>query len=89
MARPVLTSIHGSRLGLDPSDFLVCAGIAVQAPGTSAPYTVATLPSASAAGKGAKAFVTDATATTFASTVAGGGSTSVPVYSDGTNWLIG
>ena len=52
-------------------------------------YTVATLPSAATAGVGARAFVSDATATTFASTVAGTGSNKVPVYSDGTNWKIG
>lgn len=51
--------------------------------------TVSGLPAASTAGAGARAFVTDATATTFASTVAGGGANSVPVYSDGTNWKIG
>jgi hypothetical protein len=51
--------------------------------------TVSGLPSASGAGIGARAFVTDATATTFLSTVAGGGSNKVPVVSDGTNWLIG
>jgi hypothetical protein len=51
--------------------------------------TVAALPSASTAGAGARAFVTDATATTFLSTVAGGGANKVPVVSDGTNWLIG
>lgn len=51
--------------------------------------TVANLPSAATAGAGARAFVTDATATTFASTVAGGGANSVPVYSDATNWRIG
>jgi len=52
-------------------------------------YTVATLPSAVASGTGARSFVSDATATTFASTVAGGGANKVPVYSDGTNWKIG
>ena len=51
--------------------------------------TVATLPSASIAGMGSRAFVSDANATTFASIVAGGGSNKVPVYSNGTNWLIG
>lgn len=51
--------------------------------------TVAGLPSASTAGAGARAFVTDANATTFLSTVAGGGANKVPVVSDGTNWLIG
>jgi hypothetical protein len=52
-------------------------------------YTVATLPSAVTAGVGARAFVSDATATTFASTVAGTGTDKVPVYSDGTDWKIG
>lgn len=51
--------------------------------------TVANLPTAAAALKGLRMYVTDATATTFASTVAGGGSTTVPVYCDGTNWKIG
>ena len=52
-------------------------------------YTVATLPSAVTSSVGARAFVSDATATTFASTVAGGGANKVPVYSDGTNWRVG
>jgi len=51
--------------------------------------TVAKLPSAAASGIGARSTVTDATATTFHSTVAGGGANTVPVFSDGTNWLIG
>lgn len=51
-------------------------------------YTVSTLPTASTVPYG-KAFVSDANATTFASTVAGGGSNKVPVWSDGTNWIIG
>lgn len=50
---------------------------------------VTSLPSASSAGSGARAFVTDATATTFLSIVAGNGGNKVPVVSDGTNWLIG
>lgn len=50
---------------------------------------VASLPSAATVGANARAFVTDATATTFHSTVAGGGANKVPVVSDGTNWLIG
>jgi hypothetical protein len=50
-------------------------------------YTVATLPGSPV--KGWTAMVTDANATTFASTVAGGGSNNVPVYYDGTNWKIG
>ena len=49
--------------------------------------TVASL--GSAANAGVRKFVSDANATTFASIVAGGGSNSVPVYSDGTNWRIG
>ena len=52
-------------------------------------YTVATLPSASVSGKGARAFVTDALAPVFGSTVVTGGAVAVPVYSDGTNWKVG
>lgn len=62
---------------------------------TGGPYlktsslTVATLPAAATAGAGARSFVSDATATTFASIVAGSGANPVPVFSDGTNWKIG
>jgi hypothetical protein len=49
--------------------------------------TVATLPTAGIAGR--RAFVTDATVTTFASVVVGGGANKVPVYDDGTSWRIG
>ncbi len=55
----------------------------------SGSQTVAQLPTAATAGAGARSFVTDATATTFLSTVAGGGANGVPVVSNGTNWLIG
>lgn len=51
-------------------------------------YIASALPLATL-GAGIRAFVTDATATTFASIVAGGGSNKVPVYSDGTDWRIG
>jgi len=51
--------------------------------------TVTNLPTASSALTGARFFVSDATATTFLSTVAGGGANKVPVVCDGTNWLIG
>lgn len=52
-------------------------------------YTVATLPSASNLGAGARAFVIDSSVSTFGTTVAGGGSGKVPVYSDGTDWKVG
>ena len=50
---------------------------------------VSQLPAANSVSPGTRRFVTDATATTFASIVAGGGSNAVPVYSDNTNWRIG
>ena len=53
------------------------------------PVAVVYLPSAADAGVGSRAFVTDSSVSTFGSTVAGGGSTKVPVYSDGTNWKVG
>lgn len=53
------------------------------------PVTVANLPSAVTVGPGIRRFVTDATATSFMTVVAGGGSNKVPVVSDGTVWRIG
>jgi hypothetical protein len=52
-------------------------------------YLVAALPAAATAGPGGRAFVADATSTTFLSVVAGGGANKVPVVSDGAQWLIG
>lgn len=56
------------------------------------PLLVLTLPSAVAAGAGARAYVTNATATLTAgigTVVAGGGANKVPVVSDGADWIIG
>lgn len=55
-------------------------------------YIVANLPAAATAGTGATAFVTDGSTTVIlglGQAVTGGGSNKVPVYSDGTNWIIG
>jgi hypothetical protein len=52
-------------------------------------YEVATLPGAAALGAGARAFVIDSSVSTFGTTVAGGGTAKVPVYSDGTDWKVG
>ena len=48
-------------------------------------YTVATLPTGVT---GMLAYVTDATATTYGTTVTGGGSNVVKVFYNGTNWII-
>lgn len=53
------------------------------------PTTVASLPPAASAGAGARSFVTDASAASFLTVVAGGGANAVPVVCDGTNWRIG
>ena len=50
---------------------------------------VASLPSASTAGIGARSMVTDALAPSFGVAVTGGGAVKIPVYSDGTTWLVG
>ena len=56
------------------------------------PTTVGALTAAATVGAGTKAFVTDS-ANTLSShhgqTVVGGGSNFVPVFSDGTNWIVG
>lgn len=54
-------------------------------------FTVATLPAAANVPYG-RAFVTDGSTTLIlglGTTVAGGGANKLPVYSDGTNWIIG
>lgn len=51
--------------------------------------TVSGLVACAVGTKGARSFVTDATATTFLSIVAGAGANNVPVVCNGTNWLIG
>jgi len=51
--------------------------------------TVADLPSAAAAGAGARAMVTDSSTATFNATAAGGGANIVPVFSNGTDWKVG
>lgn len=50
-------------------------------------YTVGTLPNVTAFA-GAFAQVTDSNSTTNGNTVAGGGANRVPVFSNGTNWII-
>jgi hypothetical protein len=52
-------------------------------------YLVADLPIAAAVSVGARAFVTNSSVTTFNLIVAGGGSSGVPVFFDGTNWRVG
>jgi len=54
--------------------------------------TVSGLPTASSAGAGARAFVTDANLAAsgnFGAAISGSGANNVPVYSDGTSWRIG
>lgn len=63
-------------------------GILLDGVTVSKNYTVANLPAAATWTYG-RAMVSDATATTFNSVVAGGGANKVPVFSDGTNWRIG
>ena len=56
------------------------------------PTTVSGLTAAATVGAGTKAFVTDSTSTLSAhhgQIVVGGGTNFVPVFSDGTNWIVG
>jgi len=56
------------------------------------PTTVGALTAAATVGAGTKAFVTDSTSTLSAhhgQAVVGGGNNFVPVFSDGTNWIVG
>ena len=52
-----------------------------------ATYTVANLPAAGIVGR--RALVTNALAPTFLASVVGGGAITVPVYDNGTAWIVG
>lgn len=73
----------GSRFDVGGGNFHVVGAV------VTTPLAVGSLPAAAASLAGARRFVTDANATTFASIVAAGGANGVPVYCDGTNWRIG
>ena len=51
--------------------------------------TVANLPSISNAGVASRSFVTDSANNTFGATVYAGGTNNVPVFCNGTHWLVG
>ena len=53
---------------------------------TTGGYTVATLPTGAV---GMRAYVTNALAPTFGATVVGGGAVTIPVFYDGTAWIVG
>lgn len=81
-----LTSV-GTLTGATVAGVVSCTGTGnyVKMPS----MTVAQLPSAAVAGAGARALVTDANVPAFITNVLGGGSSVIPVYSDGTNWKGG
>ena len=79
-------------LSVTRSDVAVTGNLTASGTVTIGTYTVGTLPSA-AANTRARAFVTDSNlafnSTNLGSTVTAGGAILVPVFSDGTNWVIG
>jgi hypothetical protein len=84
----------GSQTAIRTGTGLVSFGDSVSITGTTrlGTYTVGTLPSA-ASNTRARAFVTDSNQTfnsaNLGATVTAGGAILVPVFSDGTNWVIG
>jgi hypothetical protein len=48
-------------------------------------FTVATLPAGTV---GMRTYVTDALAPSFSATVVGGGAVTIPVFYNGTNWIV-
>ena len=80
-------SVTLGRLGTD----VVYQGVSVIGASavSGAGYTVSTLPAASSALKGARAFVTDATSPTFLGALTGGGSVVCPVFCNGSASVAG
>jgi len=84
-AQPNITSV-GTLSSLNVTSTITAATVKTTA------TTYSELPTASAAGAGSRQFITDSTLESlgnFGEIVAGGGANAVPVFSDGTNWLIG
>ena len=54
---------------------------------TSNVYTVSSLPTAGTAGR--RAFVSNALTPVILTAVVGGGAVTVPVYDNGTTWIVG
>jgi hypothetical protein len=61
----------------------------VKIPNPITPGTLASLPSAATAGIGARTIITDATTPTFGAAAVGGGAVKIPVWSDGSAWMVG
>jgi len=89
--------------GVDPTNLLdlqragvSAASVSTDSTGTGylklIPTTVGALTAAATVGAGTKAFVTDSASTLSShhgQAVVGGGTNFVPVFSDGTNWIVG
>lgn len=78
-----ITSFYGN------GDVSVSGNIVSNISVRTVPTVFANLPNPATVGEGSRAYITDAKTTTFYSQVSGGGSNRVPVFSDGTNWLVG
>jgi hypothetical protein len=70
-----------SKASVTVGDIRVCGTLRMQG------YTVATLPTVGIAGR--RAYVTNALSPTFGSTVVTGGAVVIPVFDNGTNWIVG
>ena len=82
-AQPNITST-GTLTGLTVSGNINTGGIV-----KTGTFTSSTLPTATAAGAGARAFVTDSIFQTWGQSYTGGGSNAVPIWSNGSGWYIG
>lgn len=78
--------------GISVTGSIVASGPVTASYFCMTPVTFAQLPAAGTAGKGARAMITDCTVGpvgNFGIGASGGGTNTVPVYSDGVNWIIG
>ena len=79
-------NVYGSYIGGVAIQSIRATYVQAHKPLVHPAYTVATLPTGV---QWMRAFVSDATVTTFNSVVAGGGTNKVPVFYDGAAWRIG
>lgn len=81
---------NGQRWSTVYTQFIdVSGGITATGSVRTGVFNANTVPSASTVGAGARAFVTDSTSNAWGVAYTGGGSNSVPIWSNGTNWYVG
>jgi hypothetical protein len=86
IAYPILLNPNGGGVAIGSTTAPGTNNLTVAGTIKTGGYTVATLPTGVT---GARAYVTNALAPTYGSAVVGGGAVTIPVFYNGSNWIVG